>query len=150
MYTTTTLEKIRSRATVQDGRHWIKWDLLQWLEPYVKSWWEWLGEPRHNPDRDGIGMVTINHHKIVDLIRSATAGIDRSLWDGTIRHVVVGPIQLESVYREMADTAPFSMGINVPMHNNREMRIIVLTIHMIPWFDGILLLPDLDSKAVPY
>lgn len=95
-------------------------------------------------------MVTIDHHKIVDLIRFAKGGIDRSLWGGMIRHVVVGPRQLKDVHREIDDVAPFSLGINVPMSNGREMRILGLTVHMIPWFDGILLLPDLDSMAVPY
>ena len=30
-----------------DAYRWQAWRKNKWLEPYVKSWWQWLSDPQH-------------------------------------------------------------------------------------------------------
>ena len=125
-----------------DGREWKPWKRFHWIEKIVQRWWHRLsrGCVRTRPC---YRTVSIGHDRLIQLCREASRSFGRI--ENTPRHVVMGPKQFGMALDDL-NGSPFSMGCQIPIHDHNIMMIMGMTIHVIPWFDGILFLPDLQAK----
>lgn len=129
---------------VESGCEWKPWKRFRWLEPLFKMLWSWLSQP-YMEEAFSYKTVVIEHDTIRGLIAESQQNLYRITGRDNCRHVIVGPKQFYGVMDELC-TSVASIGMNMEIGRNRIVTIYGLTVHCIPWFDGVLLLPDLKEQ----
>ena len=125
-----------------DGREWKPWKRFHWIEKIVRRWWQRLSRECVRT-RPCYRTVSIEHDRLVGLCREAIQQFRRI--DDIPRHVVMGPKQYGMAMEDVL-ASPISVGVRIPLDIRGFSTIMGMTIHIVPWFDGILLLPDLQAK----
>lgn len=134
-----------SQVVSSDGRQWTPWKRWTWLEKIARKCWLMFSE-KGKCRVPGYKRVVVEHDKILELCREAMNKF-RRLQD-IPRHIVMGPRQFGDAMLEF-DGKMISFGVDWTLRDIREIKVLGMTVHVVPWFDGILLLPDLDPKE-PY
>ena len=110
----------------------------------VRRWlWTRWSEPEEILT-DKIEARTVSEASIQTAIRSSQINLEK-IWAKKARHVILGPDQLGLV---LDDATYGSVPLTMSITKDREARLFGLAVHLVPWFDGCLLLPDLEECRV--
>jgi len=117
---------------------------------YFRSLSRWLWNKLSSPVTTTVAKrVTLQEENILDLIRKDHRNLE-GIWRNEIRHVIVGPEQLFAIEDESWIKSSINFHpLNLELANNGQRKVFGLHIHVVPWFDGILLLPDLPGMKEP-
>lgn len=108
---------------------WREWLWCRWSDEFVR-WEEYIEE------------AEINEAHVLDAIRASGHDIE-AIWNGQLKHVVLGPAQLNMALNEVECC---SLPLKLALGRNEVRKLCGLTVHLIPWFDGCLLLPELKES----
>lgn len=116
----------------------ILWRLACWV------WYKLAREYVHYESISSTEILNVNVEDLLHKIRLDQQNLDM-IWNERCRHVILGYDQ----YRDLLDIADRRYGYisgiydNMELINNGVHRAFGLEIHLVPWFDGVLLLPDM-------
>lgn len=137
--------RIPRRHTIQlhedTGNDWVPWKKWRWLERHAKRLWERWSTP-HMQSVQTVGFGEREFESIREAIGQQRGAIER-IWNGEVRHIVLG----YDWFRRLVIEATEAWGLcgfhlDMDLANGRERRVYGLQIHLIPWFEGMLILPD--------
>jgi hypothetical protein len=120
------------------------WKRLRFLEPLARWIWCRFGE-NHYEHVEGFRKITIDSDSIRELICESKHNLNLIAEDNC-RHVIVGPEQFFELRDEFCK---LSFDYKMPLVVNREITVYGLKVHVIPWFEGVLLLPELNEVREP-
>ena len=123
------------------GRRWA------WLQRLCFKILRWLGA---RAEEKGIERVEIDYDGILDLIVEQPGRL-RDVLEGQLRYVILGPRQARDILR---DADPYYYK-TFTLHDQQTRLcyrgvqhrgvLFGMTVIVIPWFDGVLLLPELGD-----
>lgn len=126
---------------------WRRWRyvscVLRLMARIVLWLWEAVSAEEYKPMR-----VCVDCDKVQDLIVRCQHSMNL-IWQQEAKHVVVGPRQMNAIECE-CPRGPYNVPIDVRLQRGGLTKIFGLTIHVLPWFDDIVVLPDLVTKVVPH
>jgi hypothetical protein len=145
-YQTVAIEQYDTQMCYTRAMVWRDWKRFKWLEKRFKRWWYRLSDV-YVIKKPMFQTVEIDSTRILELVLKSKLNI-KNLIGRDCRHVIIGPKQLHEIEREI-DINPLSFGIREKVQYRGKIELIGLTVHCIPWFDGVLLLPELEEKGPP-
>jgi hypothetical protein len=116
------------------GCHWLPPKATAWVNRLLAKCFFILTE-RHE---DYIKTVTIKHDEIKRAILCSQDNIEM-LYNKRCRSVLMGPRQIGQLAHECA---PMCFEFTVDLGGPRGRRIFDIPIEIVPWMDGVLLLPE--------
>jgi len=116
-----------------------RWPMRWWAHLRERLWLKWSDEYVERVETIEVTPKVEKH--ILAAIGNSVSNIEE-LFYGNLKHVVVGPAQMAMV-REAACVCSFPMSVDYVRYG--VCQVYGLTVHLIPWFDGCLLLPDLEE-----
>lgn len=125
--------------------NWPRW---QWMERLLRYCWFRLAAPFFS-ERTHYHTVNIDGESWCDLIAESQQRLRMIAGSEKCRHVIVGPKQFSQLSGELYNRFSFPVNMTLQERTGGEMKVFGLTIHCIPWFDGMLLLPDLNEIRSP-
>lgn len=138
-----TIEPVREFIPVEAGRRFRPWRHFRWLGRLVERLWDRLSEvyigiePRTR-------MQRTSSRSILDAIWREDHNAEL-IWRRRCRHVVMGHRQFMNLHCELSELEAIKpMDATIPVRFG-PLREVPLAIHLCPWFDGILVLPDWDE-----
>ena len=88
----------------------------------------------------------VESETIATLVRKTKYYIE-SIWSGKCKHLVIGHRQAFNLEEEACRRQQMlSFGVELCLMNCDKLRVCGLRVHVVPWFDGVLLLPDWEEK----
>lgn len=128
-----------------DAYQFRPWRRFRWLERRVQKVWLALAESF--PQTKVLHTKrTIHHDSILDLLNSQRRSIYEA-WDRRCRHLVVGPDHLRDLKDDPKCTQPPYV-MSIPLGGTslaREYSILGITVHIVPWCNEPILLPDWED-----
>jgi len=106
-----------------------------WFDRVRKFFWHKWSQP-HFDECTTYERIAIEHESIIPLITSALNALKKVPCD--IECVLVGPKQCNIIYK---DSSSFEFNSQIHFDNFGHHRVANVKIRVIPWFDGILVLP---------
>ena len=150
-YHTTILRSVTPIRIPRQAWEWKSWTRFRWLERFVKRWVLKLFSQSVDliPQYE---TVTIDCDSLRELVYQAMNSQRRMaerVWDGEIKHIVIGQKQAESIANDLQGVSRFlDIPLQLEMHRGTwSHRYMGLTVHVVPWYDGILFLPDMKQIA---
>ena len=108
--------------------------LREWL------WLNWSDQYHEKIEYIEVGPKVEPH--IIAAIGNSRHNLQRVFY-GDLKHAIVGPAQM-GLLRAYGRACSFPVTADV--QHGGLIKACGLTVHLIPWFDGCLLLPDLPEK----
>lgn len=117
---------------------------------------EWQAKTTHEATAGWPGLnyteemyaIEIHTEDIIQLIVKEQVNCER-LFGGRMKHVIVGFEQMEKLHIEFDRRRPmFSIPTQIELAKNGIFQICNMMIHICPWFDGILVLPELKEQKL--
>jgi len=92
-----------------------------------------------------IETVDVDAEDLLQKIRMDVHDIDH-IWHDRARHVIVGWDHYHDLLRLEDRRAGFISGISARarLSMGHDIRVFGMQIHLVPWFDGILVMPDVN------
>jgi hypothetical protein len=113
----------------------------KWLDKALQWVWGKLSKPA------AVGSTTfktiaVEHERIIDAIVAQRRNIDM-IYHQKARCVIMGSNQFYEAVSEAEKRSAFMHSFNVPIQLGGidGIKIVGLDVHVVPWFDGILVLP---------
>ncbi len=141
-----TLREVHTRIPMS-GRTYQEMRQTWWNRPFawLRSWlWHRWSQEQFVTKTDYVPHRVSYDHICALLIKEKTTL--RYLLGQKCKHIIIGPKQAYQLADDFLGLATsFSMPVTLLIDG--ETKIFDMTVHIIPWFDGVLLLPDLkDGK----
>lgn len=93
-------------------------------------------------------MVEVEIESIIELIVKSRNNCER-LFGGRMKHVIVGHEQMEKLHIEFNRRREMlSIPAQAELTRDGQFLICHMMIHICPWFDGILVLPELKERKI--
>lgn len=96
-----------------------------------------------SPETTQYRFMRISHDKIIDRIFENTRCI-RYIYNGECKTVVIGQVTLNEIMDDI-DHQPygsFRFDMNVPMNGRNGMRILGMEVIVVPWIEGLFVMPE--------
>jgi hypothetical protein len=93
-----------------------------------------------------IDILSIDETRLLDEIRLISYEIE-SIWNKEIKYIVCGREMAYKLWGEKAIRMPWETNIGVHLQHGQSEGIIGLKLVVVPWLEGIALLPDLERKG---
>lgn len=139
---------------------WLRHDVVRIPQPVPRGWlarkWYWFKvsliyrwcEP-HEETITRVEPVRVSVDNIVEMITRQHDALHRIINKGC-RHVIVGPRQMFELQRDctVGCVGPMNFGVPLRIGVDGKIEVLGMQVHLIPWFDGVLLLPELKSVYI--
>lgn len=93
-----------------------------------------------------IRRYEIDTRNVIDAIMKSKYSVEE-ITGRRLTHVVCGPEIGLGIRYELAEMDAVSYGIRFQVSDGNSVRVLGMTVHVIPWFDGLVLLPELETKG---
>lgn len=104
----------------------------------------WLWDKLSTPSSETIveyNTVQVDEQHLIEQIRKQKHAI-RAIFNREIEFIVAGPDVVHCVYlEECRRHPPFEFRLQVPTSLDDERRIVGILVRVVPWFDGLVLVP---------
>jgi len=139
-----TLKEVKTKLDRgRTWRPWRPWRSFKWLEKLALRLFVYFSDDDHDTFIHH-KVVTVSEDKVTDAIVKALHEFHR-VGSKEIRHVIMGPEQAFEAKQEAFVANPWSFYLPIEIRDGEGCTIKGLEIHVVPWFDGILLLPSWDD-----
>jgi len=119
-------------------------DLLRWLWAMsLRCLWRALSV-EHYPVEEFYRRATISHDSVREVLLQSQQNIEL-IYSGEAKHAVLGPENFAHLKDEPLRAGPHSFNTSIFLAKGCERQVCGLSVHVILWFSGIFLLPDLET-----
>ncbi len=124
---------------VRHGDEFRPWKRFRWLETLAKRLWCRLSQP-HIVTETRYRRHVLTNDRIIELLYAGKYDIEE-IFHRRLKHLVIGWGQFDDL-RAVEVGMACNLSIELPIYDGSKKRVLGLDVHVVSWFDGILMLPD--------
>lgn len=142
------------RSASDFSLRWSRWRFVAWLRRIVFRFAWSFCEPMEMCSDVSVKTVEFDSKKLLDVLREHQHNLYSMMWDG-FDTVVMGPQQWCDIVGELADRdMNFRIDVDLLMDDyvhpksgerHRTHKIIGLNVIVVPWIDGMFIMPKRDK-----